>query len=198
MIKKINILLILISIIISLYYVFVRDDNVVLVLKDLSIVLTINAIYILNKLFKLKISEELNFIYIFFVFLAHFLGVICELYNYIYCYDKVTHFISGIVSSFVAIYILEKFDILKKRNLIFNILFIISFSLMIASIWEIFEYLASFYLGVDPQKVITTGVTDTMLDIIVACLGAILVSLSYYYEYGQDENFIVKKFIKML
>ena len=180
MIKKINILLILVSVLGSLYFVFTRDNNLVLILKDISIVFTISAIYIIQKIFKIKISDSLNLIYIIFIFMAHFLGVICELYNYIYWFDKFVHFLSGVITSFVAVYILVKFK--KDKNIYFNILFIIAFTLMVASLWEIFEYLSSYYFKVDPQKVLTTGVIDTMHDIMVAFLGSILVSISYYFE----------------
>lgn len=196
MIKKINILLILVAIIGSFYIALTKDQSLVLILKDVSIVVTISAIYIIQKIFKLKIGEGLNFIYILFIFMAHFLGVTCELYNKIYWFDKFAHFLSGVLSSFVAIYIIIKFN--KNKNLMFNILFIISFSLMIASVWEIFEYLSSYYFNLDPQKVALTGVTDTMGDIIVAFLGSILVSISYYFEHKENYNLLIKKFIKQI
>ena len=196
MIKKINILLILVSIIGSLYFVFTKDDNIIFILKDLSIILTINGLYIIQKLFKIKINDGINFIYIIFIFMAHFLGVICDLYTKIYWFDKFVHFLSGIVSSLVAIYILVKFK--KNKNIFFDILYIIAITLMIASLWEVFEYLASYYFNVDPQKVLLTGVNDTMGDIIVALLGSILVSISYYYEYKYNVNLLIKKFIKTI
>ena len=82
--------------------------------------------------------------------------------------------------------------------MLFNILFIISFSLGIAALWEIFEYLASYYFNMDPQKVILTGVTDTMGDIIVAFLGSILVSICYYFEHTSNHNIFIKKFEKLI
>ncbi len=196
MIKKINYLLVVISIIGSFYFVFTKDNSIVLILKDASIVITINALYIIQKIFKVKINDGLIFFYILFIFIAHFLGVTCELYNKIYWFDKFSHFISGILTSFVAIYILVKSKCDKK--ILFNILFIISFSLAIAAFWEVFEYLASYYFNVDPQKVVMTGVTDTMGDIIVALLGTVLVSICYYYENILKYNLIVKKFEKMI
>ena len=196
MIKKINITLILIAIIGSLYFVFTRDNNIVLILKDISIIVTISALYIIQKLFKTKISEGLNLIYIIFIFMAHFLGVICELYNYIYWFDKFVHFLSGIVTSFVAIYLLIKFK--KDKNIFFDIIYIISLTLAVASLWEMFEYLSSYYFGVDPQKVVSTGVSDTMGDLIVAFLGSMLVSISYYFEIKYKYNILIKKFIKAI
>lgn len=194
MLKKINLLLIIISIIGSFYIVLTRENTLVYILKDLSVILTINAIYIINYLFKLKISDEVNFAYILFIFLAHFIGVTCEVYNKIYWFDKFIHFLSGILSSFAAIYVINKFK--KDSNYKFTILFIIAFSLMCASLWEVFEYLSSYYFGVDPQKVVLTGVTDTMGDIIVAFLGSILVSISYHYEYLCDKSLLIKRFIR--
>lgn len=196
MIKKINITLILIAIIGSLYYVFTRDSNIVLILKDSSIILSISALYIVQKIFKIKINEYINLVYIIFIFMAHFLGVICELYNHIYWFDKFVHFISGIVTSFVAIYLLIKFK--KDKNLFFDILYIIAITLMAASLWEVFEYLSSYYFNVDPQKVVMTGVSDTMGDIIVAFLGSILVSVSYYFEIKHNYDLLIKKFIKAI
>lgn len=196
MIKKINILLIVIAIIGSLYFVITKDDNVVFVLKDISIIFTISALYIIQKIFKIHINEGLNLIYILFIFVAHFLGVICDLYSNIYWFDKFAHFLSGVITSFVAIYLLVKFK--KGKNLFFNILYIIALTLMIASLWEIFEYLSSYYFNVDPQKVLATGVTDTMGDLIVALLGSILVSICYYFEIKYDYKLLITKYIKTL
>ena len=196
MIKKINISLILIAVIGSLYFVITRDDNMVLILKDISIIFSISALYIVQKIFKIKINEYINLVYIIFIFMAHFLGVICELYNYIYWFDKFVHFLSGIVTSFIAIYLLVKFK--KDKNIFFDILYIIAITLMVASLWEVFEYLSSFYFNLDPQKVVLTGVTDTMGDIIVAFLGSILVSIFYYFEIKYNYNLLIKKFIKTI
>lgn len=196
MIKKINISLILIAVIGTLYFIFTRDTNIVLILKDISIIVTISALYIIQKLFKIKISEVINLTYIIFIFMAHFLGVICELYNYIYWFDKFIHFLSGIVTAFVAIYLLVKFR--KDKNMFFDILVIISLTLAVAAFWEIFEYLSSFYFHMDPQKVLTTGVSDTMGDIIVAFLGSILVSMCYYFENKYNYDLLVKRFIKTI
>ena len=196
MIKKINILLILIASIGGIYFTIAKDKELVFILKDISIIFTISALYIIQKIFKIKINDSINFIYILFIFNAHFLGVTINLYSKIYWFDKFTHFLSGIVASLTAIYFLVKNK--ENKNILFNILFIISFSMLIASSWEIFEYLSSYYFDVDPQKVKLTGVTDTMLDIIVAFLGSILVSISYYFEHKENHNLLIKKYEKLL
>lgn len=196
MIKKINILLIVLSSIVSLYFVFTRDNNISLILKDLSIILTISAIYIVQKLFKIKINEYINFIYIVFIVLAHLLGSICELYNYIYWYDKFVHFMSGIVSSLCAIYLLIRFN--KFSNVFFDVLFIVSFAMLVASCWEIFEFTSSIVFNCDPQKVLLTGASDTMGDIIVALLGSILISICYLFEKIDSHYLLISRYIELI
>lgn len=195
MIKRINISLILIAIIGSIYITITRDDKLVYILKDMSIIFTINVLYIVSKMFNIKINDEVNFIYILFIFLAHFVGVTCEIYNSVYWFDKFTHFLSGIVSSLGAIYILVKIKITNKK---FNILFIIAFSMLVASTWEVFEYTSSILFNVDPQRVLLTGVNDTMGDIIVALLGSIIICISYYFEIVLNNNFLIKNFINSI
>ena len=62
----------------------------------------------------------------------------------------------------------------------FNILFIIAFSALCAFAWETFEFVCNLLVGGDAQRVAETGVTDTMLDMIVAFIGAVLFSIGYY------------------
>lgn len=193
MIKKINIILILIAVLGSIYITITKDRSLVYILKDMSIILTINALYIIKKIFKLNISDGINFIYILFIFNAHFLGVTINLYDKIYWFDKYTHFLSGMVSSFGAIFILIKSK--KNGNRKFDIFFIISVALMVASIWEMFEFTSSCLFNVDPQRVKLTGVRDTMEDIIVAFLGGVIISMMYYFEDKWDNNLLIKKFI---
>lgn len=196
MIKKFNILLIIVASIFSIYITITKDKDIVYILKDMSVILTMSALYIVNKIFKLKINETIVFIYVLFIFMAHFLGVVVDFYNKIYWYDKFTHFLSGVLTAFFAIYLLARNRDYKKLS--FNILFIISFSMLVASCWEVFEYLSSYYFNVDPQKVVLTGVSDTMGDIIVALLGAILVSICYYFEHKENYNLLIKKFEKLV
>lgn len=185
----INIVLILVSIIGSFYFVFTRDDQLGLILKDVSIIITITLPYIIEKLFKTKIDIDTKFAYIIFVFMAHFLGATCELYNKIYWFDKFTHTLSGVLTAYAAILLLKHLKKYNKKDRFFNVLFIIAFTLMIASFWEMFEFTANILFGGDAQKVASTGVTDTMMDIIVAFLGSVLYSIVYlFFNKKRKEN----------
>lgn len=176
--KKINRLLIFITLICSFITILSElDKGIVIILKDSSIILTILIPYILNKLFKLDINEYLIFVWILFIFMAHYLGVICGLYNKWQYFDKITHTLSGILSSGVALLVLEK---IKSKNVLFNIVFILSFTWLCAGLWEVFEFTCNILVGGDAQRVVETGVSDTMWDMLVAFFGSLFVSIIYY------------------
>lgn len=178
-IKYINYLLSLVAIIGSFYIIVVKDRELGVILKDASILVTITLPYILGKIFKIKIDNKLKFIYILFVFCAHFLGATVELYNKISWYDKLCHTLSGVLTSYGALLMLTIIKNCSIKNKCFNIIYMICITLAVASLWEIFEYSSNILFGGDAQKVVETGVNDTMQDIIVAFIGSLFVCLIY-------------------
>jgi len=175
--KLINRFLVIFTILLSAFIIFGEfDRGIVIILKDSSIVLTLLFPYILKKLFKVDISDGVIFVWIIFIFLSHFLGVICELYNEWYYFDKVSHTFSGVLSGTVGVMVLDRLKIKKKW---FGILFILSFTSMCAFLWEVFEFTCNALFGGDAQRVVATGVTDTMMDMIVAFVGSLFVCLYY-------------------
>lgn len=178
---------------IMFYQLIVNGQDVTLSknLTVLSIIIVCIVPWLIKKVLKYEMSETLKFIYFLFVFIALILGSIYNLYRTISWFDLLAHFLSGIVTCVLALIILKKFDLLKKDLPIFHIVFIIAFSLMIASFWEFFEFLSDKVLKGDTQWVLLTGVDDTMTDMLIAFLSSVIFSVFYYI--GSKTN---KKFIK--
>lgn len=170
MIRKINNLLILIVLIGSILVLSKSKLDLIDTLKTLSIFLSINVLYILK--LKIEIDDKINLVYIIFIILAHFLGVILNFYDKYPGYDKLVHFIFGIVASYLSLFLIKDLKINK-------VIGIITITLSLATLWEVYEYICSLIFNVDPQNNLTTGVNDTMQDIIVAFAGSILVGLVY-------------------
>lgn len=59
-------------------------------------------------------------------------------------------------------------------------------TLSVAVLWECTEFTIDKLLGTDTQKVLTTGVNDTMKDMICALLGAILYIVYYVYDIKKE------------
>ena len=178
---------------IMFYQLIVNGQDVTLSkhLTVLSIIIVCIVPWLIKKVLKYEMSETLKFIYFLFVFIALILGSIYNLYRTISWFDLLAHFLSGIVTCVLALIILKKFDLLKKDLPIFHIVFIIAFSLMIASFWEFFKFLSDKVLKGDTQWILLTGVDDTMTDMLIAFLSSVIFSVFYYI--GSITN---KKFIK--
>lgn len=196
--KTFNKILIFISIFCSICYSIqtIMEGNLYGTLIRLSIIPVILLPYLLKNLFKIKISNMSVSIYIIFIFLGHFLGSIVNLYKSIYWYDTFTHFISGFLVFFFGLEFIIRINKYDKKELWFNILFLIALSFMVAGLWEMFEFTNDRIFGKDAQKVIETGVTDTMKDMIVAVLGSGLCAITYYYEILNNKKIIFRQFIE--
>lgn len=175
--RKINICLIVITLLGAFFAIINElDKGLVIVLKDLSIVFTISVPYLVKRVFKVDVNEGFITCWIVFIFMAHYLGVILGCYNLWEGFDKVTHTISGFLTAYVAMLILEY---KKNRDKLFGVLFMVSFTWLCAGMWEVFEFTCNALFGGDAQRVLETGVDDTMWDMIVAFMGSLVLSMYY-------------------
>lgn len=197
--KKTNNILIILMIIVNTICMLLSicgkyNSNI---LVCLSLYLIIFLPRIIRK-FSSKVNDLIELIFLLFILFAQLLGSILHFYGIIYWYDSFMHYISGILTSFLAVIILILFNKYDDNDKVFNVIFILSITLMVASLWEIFEFTTDNLLGGDAQRVVATGVTDTMKDIICALLGSILFSFCYVYECLKNKTLLIKEFIKKL
>ena len=78
----------------------------------------------------------------------------------------------------------------------FVALFVFAFSMMMGSVWEIFEFSIDSFFGFNMQK---SGLVDTMWDLIVDAIGALFISiLGYFYVKGGSSllfDRMIRKFL---
>ena len=195
--KIITILFAVSNILIGIYNIFFSD------LYHTSIafagVLFLAAPIIFYKLFNISKLFELEIIYYSFSFLAYTLGIVCGLYKITSFYDKLIHTVSGIFFSFIAIvvYSFIKRKIAEKGEYMIVSIFSFSFSMAVASLWEICEYVINLIFKTDPQNFLTTGLNDTMLDIIVCLIGTLIFQISLYLFFKKDKStYLLKLYSK--
>ena len=195
-IEWMNKVLIILSALLNTIYLIITlvgkfDSNI---LVCLSYYVLVVLPIILRKL-KININDIIELLYLLFIILACLMGSIMHFYGMIDCFDSIVHYISGILTALLGFIFLIRFNKFKKNDYIFNVLYMIFVTLAVAALWEIFEFSADSILGGDAQKVLTTGVADTMKDIICALLGSILVAICYVYEYVENKKGFVVNFI---
>nr|DAW91251.1 MAG TPA: putative membrane protein [Bacteriophage sp.] len=197
--KKTNDILIILMIIVNticmLLSICGKYNSNILVCLSLYLIIFLPRIV---RKFSSKVNDLIELIFLLFILFAQLLGSILHFYGIIYWYDSFMHYISGILTSFLAVIILILFNKYDDNDKVFNVIFILSITLMVASLWEIFEFTTDNLLGGDAQRVVATGVTDTMKDIICALLGSILFSFCYLYECLKNKTLLIKEFIKKL
>lgn len=143
---------------------------------------------------KMRPVHSLAFLADIFCFFAFTVGMVFGGMLNIPGYDKFLHTFSGMLFGLVGLvifYLLKHERKLEKADMSQAIVFSISFNTLVAVVWEIFEYIINFVLHNDPQKVAGTGVNDTMQDIIVCLLGALIFSVSMYRYYKNGKRLLL-------
>jgi hypothetical protein len=171
----INISIIVISIIVCIIFsvnYLIKKDYLMAVSSIVVIILPF-AIYIFERIIKKIIPDDIKLSYLAFVLLSAVLGAIANLYGNLYFYDKIVHFLSGVVIALAFFIGLKFFDenIRYKKWII--ILGTTIFNAGVAAFWEICE----FYFDMVFNKHVQRGLTDTMTDMIAAIIGCIILSL---------------------
>lgn len=195
--KKLNNALIFLCSLASIC-IFVKDLNIGATdrfLGDLSMVFVLLIPKIVRWLFKIKITDAMELVYIVFMILAQFIGSVVNLYNHTWWYDLFTHFLSGVLTTVLALVIMNWMKVYDDKNKWFNFIFMISFTLMIASFWEFMEFGSDLIMKTDVQHALDTGVADTMQDMLIAFLGSIIVAVKYVFE---NKKGLIKKIVSAL
>ena len=155
---------------------------------------------IAEKILKIKLTIELKIMILLFSMFAFNFGTALYWYHRIGIYDMVMHFLSGIVFSLIGFCLYTAFDtenpVDRKKNWLLQLTYALFFSMFIAAIWEIGEYLGFVLFGNDTQHHLTTGVVDTMEDIIACFLGSILVCFDYFLYQIKNKSFFTSILVR--
>jgi hypothetical protein len=126
---------------------------------------------------------------IVFVFASIFLGSVREFYLVFPWWDSFLHFGSGLLLGlvgFMLIYLLNEDEkIHLKTQPGFMALFAFSFALALGALWEVLEFALDEAFGLEMQRPLSddpSGLADTMWDLILDTVGALVISL-YGYAY---------------
>ncbi len=150
-----------------------------------------------NKL-PVKIPIEFHVLIILFIFATLFLGEIQSFYQKFWWWDAALHTMSGLllgVIGLLLVYILNSSDHidvhLRPR---FVALFAFLFAVTVGVVWEIFEFAMDQWFGTNMQKPMfddPSGLTDTMWDLILDGLGALVtVVFGWWYLRREYQSFI--------
>jgi uncharacterized membrane protein YjdF len=148
---------------------------------------------------KIFLPVEFELTVVIFIYLTVFLGEVHNYYTRFWWWDLLLHGCSGIVLGFVGFLILfvlyEEGKVKARPGTI--AFFSVCFALAMGTMWEIFEYTMDTMFGFNMQR---SGLVDTMSDLIVDLIGALVTSaFGYLYLKGEKSRLFensIKKFVE--
>jgi len=161
--------------------------------KIYRICLTLGTILITRFIFSKIFLKESKFSYyciLAFIFSFMYVGNILNIYTVISFYDKILHLVSGVVIGLIGFIIFVYFNKENIQNIkvCFAIVFIMSFSIALAGVWEIWEFTTDLLFGFNSQN---NSLVDTMLDIICGTIGGIISLIPpILYLKNKNNNFV--------
>jgi len=141
--------------------------------------------YLFERKYSINLPIEFEFVIILFIYASLFLGEIHAYYTKFWWWDVVLHTSSGIAlgfAGFLILYVLYCQDKVRAKP-IWIAIFAFCFGVAIGAVWEIFEFTMDQIFSLNMQK---SGLLDTMWDLIVDSIGAMLTSfVGYFYIKGK-------------
>lgn len=158
---------------------------------------------ILARRLEIFIPPEFELLTIAFVFAAIFLGETRDFYERIWWWDIALHTTSGGllgIFGFLLVYVLNanpRVNLEMRPN--FVAFFAFCFSVAMGALWEIYEFAMDQIFGMNMQKPMLgdpSGLTDTMWDLIVDTLGALVIAAVGYYYMKNGMESIMERWIQ--
>lgn len=167
------------------------------------IIFTLFAPHIFRRRMEMEIPAEFHLMAVIFTFASLYLGEVQHFYQRLWWWDIALHITAGLlmgILGFLLVYILNETKRVELNMTSgFIAFFAFLFAVSIGTIWEIFEFAVDETLGTNMQKPMfgdLSGLTDTMWDMTVNAIGALIISCSGWWYLKRDQTFFVKEWIR--
>ena len=183
-------------------YASLRSDYVLKFIQCLLGLVVLSVPSVASRKLKFDIPNFIYIMYYIFLYCAIFLGEVLNFYYVIPHWDIILHFFSGAMLGalgFILVSQLNDSEMIRvSLSPFFVALFAFCFALSCGAVWEVYEFVFDGLLGLNMQKFMTAAgevlighnaLHDTMTDIIVDALAALLISLIGYSRLKADKWF---------
>lgn len=170
----------------------------------LEIVLGLVIVYlpkVIAKIFKFNLPEVIYTFFLLFIYGSIYLGTVNHFYRLTY-WDKGLHLISGPLLSAFGIATLNFFfndEVRHKLNRFFISFYAVAFAVLGGVLWEFYEFTCDSF-GMNLQRYMKNGhplvgraaLMDTMGDLWMDFLGALLFAVFVYFKLKKDKYWLQK------
>ncbi len=152
---------------------YMETGSIVAALFVLVSFLYLTVVFILYGIFRVK-AYQMGTLLVAFIFGAFTLGIAMRLYAKIWWYDLLVHGVSGVFLSLAGLCLCYY---LGNAGGNLTTVFCFCFAMTGGALWEIVEYVLFLITGIESQHVATTGVGDTMEDLMICLFGAVIFAI---------------------
>jgi len=173
----------------------VRGDYLLTLLQCLLGILLVFLPSMIQKRLHVALPGGMSIVFVVFLYAAIYLGEIRSFYDRFPHWDLVLHTFSGLMLGalgFSVVSLLNDSDRVKvSLSPLFMAVFAFCFAAALGVLWEIYEFSVDGLLGLNMQRFAVVGgaplvgreaLSDTMEDLIVDCLGALVISTAGYFS----------------
>jgi uncharacterized membrane protein YjdF len=190
------------SILVTLFYsLMTRNHDTAFI--SLAALFLLMLPLVLSRRIGIEIPRGMQFIIAIFIYASLFLGEIRQYYVRYPYWDLLLHMISGFLIGAIGFSLVDLLNKSDKVSLsmspVLTSLFACCFAVTIGCLWEIFEFVMDQAFGFNMQKDTLLadggtdiGLIDTMEDLIVDVLGALLSSLLGFFYLKKGEFYKLK------
>lgn len=187
-------IVLLTSLVYAIIFAALESQWIILFISAITFALILTP-WLAHKRYNIKTPVEIELIITLFIYATLFLGEVQDFYISFWWWDILVHAGSAIVFGFlgfIMIYYIASKQEVSTRPWVLAI-FSFSFAIAIGTMWEIFEFTMDQTFGYGMQK---SGLLDTMSDLIVDTLGAIVASTIAYIYLKTKKTIIFNGIIK--
>ncbi len=167
--------------------------------------------HFIQRTYSVRLPGEIQIIMVLFIYAALFLGMAREWYHRIWWWDSLMHGLSGVALGFAGFLILYVLYKTGKLQASFFLIALLSFCFAVSmgALWEIFEFGVDEFFGEDMQRArfpiekieahpegSRIAIYDTMWDMMLNTLGALLASVAGYMYLKNGEIFLFDRLIQ--
>ena len=182
-----------------------KSNMKLMLLQCVLACVVIHAPFVIKKVFKMQIPAFLCIAFWIFLFCSVFLGEVAKFYYIVPHWDTFLHLLSSLMTGLLGYMVFAMLFKGKDSQVspTAAIIFALCFSVTIGAIWEIYEFTFDGILGLNMQKfafedgaekIGRLALLDTMKDIIIDTIGAVLSSVYGYFSLKSKRGFVYDYF----
>lgn len=162
-----------------------RGDYEAAVIALTGLVLSIVPQIIIRRL-QLKLPLLYELVVLGFIVASIMLGELLDVYSSFWWWDSLLHLSSGVIIGYIGYMVLFTLHLQGKLDVSAGMVAFLTFSvsMMVAAMWEVFEFAVDQATG----SLMQLHNTDTMKDIVLAMIGSLVASGAAYWHYRWPDN----------